>query len=683
MSSTPSLSSVFASISNAVKRTSVSRAILSDRRTATASLPTSSSHRLYNEGLKFRRYLLLLATAVLGVLVGIAVLNNTPVSRDSFSSEFIDIIHTVATDSTPVSKEVLTDSAIGQYNEGIKQSESSSSTDEASSKTGTAAITTTTTTSLLRNNKDNTDDAGSHRVAGLSCEKYGGPLTNDALERMIFWHDIPEDSTFVSPLKHPTEEQFLTMEPDEGGWNNIRMNMESAVGIAIMTGRTLVLPPKMELYLLHHGKDRREKQYSFNDFFHFDSVLAEHYINRDTPTLKVITFQEFLEQVVMTGNFISQNTSLPTFPPENQTNWDQVVIEDQTEIEFNYGNVLWEWMRNSAVTLKWNWNDCVAAFPKQRGKDYADNIQNTYLHQIINPNNEEHPPHRDAWKQIASYIDDPTAVNDTPTKRLHEILADRNDVCIYDDVLQDAKVIHTYGSTEYRMLIHFYAFLFFENYHHDLWYKRFVRDHLRYVDEVQCAAARVIEEVTRRALQNSGDGDDTFDTIHIRRGDFQYKKVRHVSAEDIYKLTVKQFVKPNRTLFIATDETDMNFFEIFRQHYNVYFLHDFQEQLTSSVSKNYFGMIDQLVASQGTTFIGSYYSTFTGYINRIRGYHHQNKKLKGYELGHINSYYSGPKSLVKSVQNVMTTYRSVQQAFWQQEYAVCWRDIDHDVEEMH
>ena len=127
---------------------------------------------------------------------------------------------------------------------------------------------------------------------------------------------------------------------------------------------------------------------------------------------------------------------------------------------------------------------------------------------------------------------------------------------------------------------------FFENYHHDLWYERFVRDHLRYVDEIQCAAARVIEELTRRALQNSGGDDDTFDTIHVRRGDFQYKEVRHVSAEDIYKYTVEKYVKPNRTLFIATDESDMSFFKIFHEHYNVYFLHDFKEQVTSSVSKN-------------------------------------------------------------------------------------------------
>lgn len=60
-----------------------------------------------------------------------------------------------------------------------------------------------------------------HKVAGLSCKNYGGPSDEDAAE-MVFWQDIPEDALFVSPYKR-NETQYLTFEPDEGGWNNIRM----------------------------------------------------------------------------------------------------------------------------------------------------------------------------------------------------------------------------------------------------------------------------------------------------------------------------------------------------------------------------------------------------------------------------------------------------------------------------
>jgi GDP-fucose protein O-fucosyltransferase len=51
------------------------------------------------------------------------------------------------------------------------------------------------------------------------------------------------------------------------------------------------------------------------------------------------------------------------------------------------------------------------------------------------------------------------------------------------------------------------------------------------------------------------------------------------------------------------------------------------------VTANYYGMIDQLVASRGRIFYGCWFSTFTGYINRIRGYHADDHQLPGYQDG--------------------------------------------------
>lgn len=55
------------------------------------------------------------------------------------------------------------------------------------------------------------EDSGVHKVAGLSCKKYGGPSDKDAAE-MVFWNDIPQDAVFVSPYKR-NETQYLTFEP--------------------------------------------------------------------------------------------------------------------------------------------------------------------------------------------------------------------------------------------------------------------------------------------------------------------------------------------------------------------------------------------------------------------------------------------------------------------------------------
>jgi len=90
------------------------------------------------------------------------------------------------------------------------------------------------------------------KIASLSCEAYGGP-SKDLAQEMVYWSDVPSDALYVSPLKHKQKgqrRQYMTFEPDGGGWNNIRMAMETVVGLAIATGRTLVLPPQKKMYLV-------------------------------------------------------------------------------------------------------------------------------------------------------------------------------------------------------------------------------------------------------------------------------------------------------------------------------------------------------------------------------------------------------------------------------------------------
>jgi GDP-fucose protein O-fucosyltransferase len=119
--------------------------------------------------------------------------------------------------------------------------------------------------------------------------------------------------------------------------------------------------------------------------------------------------------------------------------------------------------------------------------------------------------------------------------------------------------------------------------------KRFVRDHVRFVDEIQCAAARVVQQIRERVRERTGDPAGTFDTMHVRRGDFQYKLTR-VTAEDIYQQTSKKLPE-NGTVFIATDERDKSFFEPLRAHYDVLFLDDFHDALGAQLNSNYFGTL--------------------------------------------------------------------------------------------
>jgi hypothetical protein len=104
----------------------------------------------------------------------------------------------------------------------------------------------------------------------------------------------------------------------------------------------------------------------------------------------------------------------------------------------------------------------------------------------------------------------------------------------------------------------------------------------------------------------------------LRRGDFQFITTR-VSADEIYD-NVQDVLTENKTVYVATDERDKSFFDPLRKHYDLVFLDDFKHEL-EGVNSNLFNMLDQLIASRGNVFVGCWFSTFTGYINRIRGYH--------------------------------------------------------------
>ena len=73
-----------------------------------------------------------------------------------------------------------------------------------------------------------------HRVAGLNCDRYGGPSEENAKE-MIYWEDIAEDAEFISPFADygPTP-KYLTFEPDEGGWNS-KYSVASSAALCLVS----------------------------------------------------------------------------------------------------------------------------------------------------------------------------------------------------------------------------------------------------------------------------------------------------------------------------------------------------------------------------------------------------------------------------------------------------------------
>mmetsp|Transcript_775 Transcript_775/g.1319 ORF Transcript_775/g.1319 Transcript_775/m.1319 type:complete len:544 (+) Transcript_775:274-1905(+) len=390
-----------------------------------------------------------------------------------------------------------------------------------------------------------------HSLGGLKCESYGGPDDEIAVKEMVYWSDIPSDSKFVSPFKLNNNAkggttQYMTFEPDGGGWNNIRMAMETVVAMAFATGRTLVMPPAQRMYLLRKDRGKQTTDFSFADFFHLETLSKEH------DGIDIISTEEFLIREALSGNLRNKTTGEVAFPPGNRTNWDGQDLKPFKE-----------YMRSVIYTPLWSPGSCLVAFPASGEPHDVEHLQ-----QMLNT------IHTEGGTKYRSFENNPTPVDAPPIDRMREALAGRSELCIYDEEMQNAPVIHfmCYHKMRVRLLTHFYSFLFFEDWRHQLWIHRFVRDHLRYLDELQCAAARVVTElrsIAMREVENNPDGH--FDAYHIRRGDFQFKETR-LEANELYSRS-KEYVPEGSVLYIATDERKKDFFKIFGEHYKVYYFY--------------------------------------------------------------------------------------------------------------
>mmetsp|Transcript_25212 Transcript_25212/g.36969 ORF Transcript_25212/g.36969 Transcript_25212/m.36969 type:complete len:317 (-) Transcript_25212:129-1079(-) len=290
----------------------------------------------------------------------------------------------------------------------------------------------------------------------------------------------------------------------------------------------------------------------------------------------------------------------------------------------------------------------------------------------------------------ADYEGKPVPINAPPIERLKENLADRTKLCLYDTEMQNSNLIHmrVEAKEHVRLLVHFYNCVWFEDWRVENWTKRFVRDHVRYIDDIMCAAARAIESIRARAKENRAehslslegkendtDGLGTFDAMHIRRGDFQYKKTRN-NADELYEVS-KNELEEGMTVYIATDERDKEFFRPLADRYDLLFLDDFIPEL-KSINTNYYGMIDQIICTRSRYFFGTWWSTFSGYINRIRGYHGEKRVLPGYENGLLPSWYFAPLDK----KDEMRVYWPSRKRFFMREFPTSWRDIDKGVEEL-
>lgn len=184
-------------------------------------------------------------------------------------------------------------------------------------------------------------------------------------------------------------------------------------------------------------------------------------------------------------------------------------------------------------------------------------------------------------------------------------------------------------------------------------YRRFVRDYMRYKDEIHCMGAAIIAAVREDSLRENPQGGGAYYALHIRRGDFQFKEVK-IGADEIVKNLDfngpdgKPLIPKGAIVYVSTDDPkgicenclvqripcdkyekgkkppgcpeDPSWNAFIKAGWKIRFLQDYEKKgHLEGVNPNLFGMIESIVCSRAKVFAGTYFSTFTGYIHRYAG----------------------------------------------------------------
>jgi hypothetical protein len=128
----------------------------------------------------------------------------------------------------------------------------------------------------------------------------------------------------------------------------------------------------------------------------------------------------------------------------------------------------------------------------------------------------------------------------------------------------------------------------------------------------------------------------------------------------------KDIWNSNEILYIASDEKNRMFFDHFAAKHDLRFLDDYIDMANlSNLPKEHLGMIDVVVASRGRAFVGTYFSTFSGYITRLRGYYGMSKYTTFYGWNPVK--YDMQKDIFFASSNE-----------FKREYPIGWIEIDGD-----
>eukprot|EP01084_Bolivina_argentea_P257311 433481_1 len=380
-----------------------------------------------------------------------------------------------------------------------------------------------------------------------------------------------------------SKDKYVTFLKDCGGFNNIRQAFEFHVMIAWLTNRTLVIPPDMAWYLIDFGQITRGrshqteselqlyKSWPDNKFRRYGVSNYDIWFDLDHISLAipVITCVEFIRREF-------DSLQIPMEYHGDIVNLDNVKAKSYQE-----------WLNDKATELNVNL----------------------------------------AWGQLANILYWPS-IKDVESKNSEQIDAqwvDNRKKKEYSSFLKAAKFIHFPSCAkgvpgadhDYRYLGQIARAVAFDSRKKDREFKRILRDHIHLNGEIMEYAALVVNIL----------GAFNYASFHIRRNELQYKYVFAQANASFHN--VQPLIGDNEVLYIATDESDENYFKVFEENgkRKVYRWKDFfgdnaQFEQTKNVKipSKLHGEVEMAICAMARIFFGTKESTFTSYIGRLRGY---------------------------------------------------------------
>jgi len=228
----------------------------------------------------------------------------------------------------------------------------------------------------------------------------------------------------------------------------------------------------------------------------------------------------------------------------------------------------------------------------------------------------------------ADYAGSPVDVNAPARDRLGEFLAGRNEKCMYNEQIHNAKLVYIKlddaSSPDQSIYLSplsrpFYSFIFFENWKDDLWMKRLMRDGLRYKDDLICAAGRVTKELDAEAKSKSGL--DSYSSFSMPRGSNSATQ-HNISPEEFKKQTDNK-ISEGETVYISAATQNMSIFDSLKKNFDVRSLQDYVH-LFPDMEPIYYPLVDQLVAAKAM----KHFPGFSSYSGRLHAYYSGLKQSK-------------------------------------------------------